>query len=246
MANSIECIELFLFLTSSTADASYQLIGSRLKDILSNAQRSQSQPTYEFNSGDSPNQSLDKFHHFTTPTLPHLLALLLHQSSSFPPPETSLLVIDSIATLFALAFPNTTEVTERQQTPVKKTDAAQWASGRRWSVMGELVSKIGRLAATQNIAILLTSQMTTRIRFETGAVLHPAISGGVWDAGIGTQVILFRDWMFQTADNSNNLGGYMPGVVLAGVTKTKGVAYEGVGRVATFRIQSVSVRDFLT
>lgn len=237
MANNIECFESSFFLTTAITDASYQLIGPRLKGIMSNDQRSQSQPTGELDSGDSPSQSLDKFHHFTTPTLPHLLALLIHQSSSFPPPETSLLVIDSMSTLFALAFPRTTD---RQQTPVKKTDAAQWASGRRWSVMGDLVSKIGRLAATQNIAILLTSQTTTRIRFETGAVLHPAISSGVWDAGIGTRVILFRDWMFQTVDNSNNRAGYMPGVVLAGVTKTKGVAYEGVGRVATFRIQSVS------
>jgi len=223
-------------------DTSYQFVGSRLGDFLSSTQVSQIQPTHEHESPDRPDTGLDNLYHFTTPTLPHLLALLTHQSTSFPPPGTSLIVVDSVSTLFALAFPKTTDNRDHQQTPVKKSDAAQWASGRRWAVMGDFLSSIGRLAATKNIAILLISQTTTRIRSETGAVLHPAISGTAWDTGIGTRLLLFRDWMFQTADGLSSQGRFMPGVRFAGVVKAKGVAYEGVGKVATFTIQKVSAQ----
>lgn len=214
-------------------------MGSRLRAFLSDTQESLSQPTYRTESGDRPDRRLENFHHFTTPTLAHLLALLTHQTTTFPPPGTSLIVVDSVSTLFALAFPKTTETTDHQQTPVKKSDAAQWASGRRWAAMGDFVSKIGRLAATKNIAILLTSQTTTRIRSETRAVLHPAISGTAWDTGIGTRIVLFRDWMFQRADAQSSQGEFMLGVRFAGVVKAKAIAYEGVGKVATFRIEEV-------
>ena len=184
---------------------------------------------------------LANFHHFATPTLPHLLALLTHPSSSFPPVETSLIVVDSISTLFALAFPKTAgeNATNQQNPAAKKSDAAHWASGRRWAVMGDLISKIGRLAATKNIAVLLTNQTTTRIRAETGAVLHPALSGSAWDTGISTRVVIFRDWMFQASEAASSQGEYVPGVRFAGVLKAKGILYEGVGKVATFVIEKV-------
>lgn len=215
------------------------MVGLRFKDILSGVFTPEEEPTSDPASIDS---YLEKFHHFTTPTLPHLLALLTHQSSSFPLTETSLIVIESISTLFALAFPKTAgENAITQQNPVaKKSDAAQWASGRRWAVMGELVSKISRLAATKNIAVLLTSQTTTRIRSETGAVLHPAISGSAWDTGISARAVIFRDWMFQASEAASSQGEYVPGVRFAGVVKANGVSYEGVGKVATFVIEKVS------
>ena len=59
---------------------------------------------------DDSNEDLDwkdHFHHLTTPTLAHLLALFLHppktstsRSPTFLPPKTALLVIDSISTVF--------------------------------------------------------------------------------------------------------------------------------------------------
>ena len=183
---------------------------------------------------------LDNIHRFTTPTLPHLLALLIHQSASFPPVNTSLIVIESVSTLFTLAFPKILENADILQTPAKKSDAVQWAAGRRWAVMGEFMSKIGRLAATSNIAILLTSQATTRIKFETRAVLHPAISGAAWDSGIGTRLVLFRDWLFRGAETLSSHGEYVPGVRFAGVMKAKGITYEGVGKLITFTIEGVS------
>ena len=221
-------------------DAAYRVVGSRLSEFISGFPSSPRQLAASSQSVDDTSALLDKFHHFTTPTLPHLLALLTHQSTSFPPQNVALIVIDSVSTLFALAFPKTLDSQDNLQTPAKKSDAAQWAAGRRWMVMGEFLSKISRLAATRNIAVLLTSQTTTRIRYESGAVLHPAISGTAWDNGIGTRLVLFRDWMFQTTQGTSSQGGYVPNVRYAGLVKAKGVFYEGVGKITTFKIDKVS------
>lgn len=195
---------------------------------------------------DPVDEYLKRLHRFITPSLPHLLALLTHQSSSFPPTETSLIVVDSISTLFAIAFPKTGENVSSQQPAAKKSDAAQWASGRRWAVMGDFISKISRLAATRNIAILLTSQMTTKVRSETGALLHPAISGTAWDTSISTRIVIFRDWVFQATDTTSSQGEYVSGVRLVGVVRAKGVSYEGVGKVVMFTIEKASTLEHCT
>lgn len=192
---------------------------------------------------ESVDDYLKRSHHFFTPSLPHLLALLTHHSSSFPPTNTSLIVVDSISTLFAMAFPKTGENASSQQPGAKKSDAAQWASGRRWAVMGDFIVKISRLAATRNIAILLTSQMTTRVGSESGAVMYPAISGTAWDTGISTRIVIFRDWIFQATDAASSRGEYVPGIRLAGVIKAKGVSCEGVGKVVMFTIETVNASD---
>ncbi|KAL2052373.1 hypothetical protein ABVK25_007245 [Lepraria finkii] len=224
-------------------DAAYRLVGSRLNEIISCFSNSQNQTAACSQPLTNTSDLLDRFHHYTTPTLPHLLALLTHQATSFPPPNTSLIVIDSFSTLFALAFPKTMESTDNPQTPAKKSDAAQWAGSRKWAVMGDFISKIGRHAATTNIAILLTGQTTTRIRSKTEAVLHPAISGTGWDSVLGTRVVLFRDWTFQITETPSSQGEYVPGVRFAGVVKAKGVSYEGVGKVVALRIEKGGLRE---
>ena len=218
------------------ADASCQFVGPRLKELIEHPRVFGKQAE---SSKFDLQARLNNLHHFTTPTLPHLLALLTHQSTSFPPLNTSLIVIDSVSTLFALAFPKILENADILQTPAKKSEAVQWSAGRRWAVMGDFMSKIGRLAATSNTAILLTSQTTTRIKHETRAVLHPAISGNAWDSGIGARLVLFRDWLFRGAETPSSRGEYVPGVRFAGVMKAKGVAYDGVGKVITFTIEEV-------
>ena len=104
--------------------------------------------------------------------------------------------------------------------------------------MGDFISKIGKLAATRNIAILLVSQTTTRIRAETGAVLHPALASTAWDAGIGSRIVLWRDWVYGLVEGSN-VRDFIPGVRCAGVIKAGGIAYEGLGKVTSFSIDKV-------
>lgn len=187
---------------------------------------------------------MSDFHHFTTPTLPHLLALCAHESSTFPPKGTGLIVVDSVSSLFAAAFPRANDDSDTKQTPEKpkKNDAGQWAASRKWAVMGELVSKLGKLAATNNIAILLTCETTTRIRMETGAMLHPAISGIAWESGISARIVLFRDWLFDPAKSSSQ-EGYMPGMRFAGILKAGGVSFERLEKIVSFLINKVC-RDY--
>jgi len=185
---------------------------------------------------------LDNFGHFLAPTLPHLLALLLHPSLNFPAEKTSLIVVDSISTLFATAFPRAIDAVDGRQATGKKNDITQWAASRRWSVMGDFVSKLGKLAVTRNIAVLLTSQTTTKVRAETGALLHPAVSGTAWDGGIASRIVLFRDWPPQQ-EGSQEEANRVRGVRYAGVLKAGGIAHGdsgGVGKVVAFTITSVS------
>ncbi len=148
-------------------------------------------------------------------------------------------MVDSISSLFAAAFPIANDGFDSKQISNKqKRDADQWATSRKLAFMGDFVSKLGKLATTKNIAILLTSQTATRIRADTGATLHPAISGTAWDAGLSARIVLFRDWFYQAAEASGN-GAYMPEVRFAGVLKAGGVSYEGLGRVVSFIIKKV-------
>ena len=184
---------------------------------------------------DNGRSGLDGLYHFTAPTLPHLLALVSHPTNCFPPPNSSLLVIDDISTLFNVAFRNAGEKGNDQQTPAKRGPASQWASGRRWAVMDNLISDLGRLAVTGNVAILLLSQMTTRIHEEARAMLRPAVTGNAWETGIATRIVLFRDWFFSSSEISSQVK-FQPGVRFAGVTKVKSASSEGVGRLVAFQI----------
>lgn len=190
-------------------------------------------------SSDSMQNLYARFKHYTIPTLPHLLALFLHPVPHFPPAGTSLVVIESISSLFDNAYQRTNFNRSKTQ-----TDAQKWAAGRKFAVMGELMTKLARLATINNIAILLTSQTITRVRSGQGALLLPAISGSEWDNGVSTQLVLFRDWApklgTQVAEDEAEKWHRLR---YAGVIKVKGVAMEENGRfdtVVPFSIEHVS------
>ena len=177
--------------------------------------------------------------HYVVPTLAHLMAMIAHPLENFPAKDTGLIVADDISTLFALAFPKAIDDAHKNQAPPKKYDAAQFASGRRWAVIGDLISKLGRLAVTWNIAILLLGKTITRVHSDTGAVLCPAVSGTAWDSGISNRIVLFRDWLFLAQDTSSQ-PEHVPGARFAGITKAKGVAYNGFDRTVAFTIEQVN------
>lgn len=138
---------------------------------------------------------LANFTHFQVHTLPHLLALIVTPPHGFPPPQSSLLVIDSASNLFTSTFPRTSEVgTRGNGVPEAKKGNLQWAANRKWPVMGDFVSKLGKLATLKNLAVVLTGQTTTKVRGMRKPVLRPAMSGTAWEAGINTRIVLFRDW----------------------------------------------------
>ena len=180
---------------------------------------------------------LNDFQHFTVPTLPHLLALLVDPIASFPRKETSLIVVDTLSTLVGTAFPRLVERHDVQPVSLKKSEAIQWAMSRKWSVVADLVSRLGKLAATKNVAVVVINQTNSRIRSEAGVILHSALSGKAWDSGISTRIVLFRDWILQTEDS--NQEKRFTGARLAGVIKGGRMAVGTLEKAVPFMIKKV-------
>lgn len=129
-----------------------------------------------------------RFKHLTAVTLSHVLALFLHPQGDFPPSDIDLIVLDSLSTVVDAAYhSNHSSATDR-------SDAIKWASGRRFAILGQLVNALSRVASVHNLAVLVTSHTVTRVRPNQGAMLLPALTGSEWNAGLSTQLILFRDW----------------------------------------------------
>ncbi|KAH0536144.1 hypothetical protein FGG08_006966 [Glutinoglossum americanum] len=232
-------------------DTSFALPGPRLQEILTaaiNPSLKASQPSQLLDQ--SLQDLLDNFHHFNAPTLSHILALLLHPAPSFPPMKTGLIVVDAISTLFGSEFPRLTGEGGRgckdNETLLKrKNDHSQWLSSRKWAVIGDFISKIGRLAAVRDVAILLISQTKMKVQTGAGAVLLSSISSSVWDVNIANQIFLFRDNPPQTRDGEGEEKALNSGKLrFAGVLRSRGVvSSDGVlGRVVPFVIEEKGIR----
>lgn len=179
------------------------------------------------------------FHHIAAPTLAHLLALFVQPPSSFPPPNTSLIVIDSLSTLLDNAYPRSAD----DRAARNKNEHTKWAAGRKLAVINELISTLGRIAAMHDIALLLASQTITRIRRGDRALLVPAISGAEWENGISTRLVLFRDWVPVQGKSTDADADKLRKARFAGVVKANGVTLAdegGVGNVVPFAVESVS------
>ncbi|MCJ1285281.1 hypothetical protein MMC26_004621 [Xylographa opegraphella] len=98
--------------------------------------------------------------------------------------------------------------------------------------MSDFHARLGKLAAMKNIAVLLISQTTTKVKTEFGTVLRPALSTRAWDAGIHNRIVLFRDW--EIAHDQQSRENRTKAIRYAGVTKIANVTYEGLGKVVSF------------
>ncbi|KAI4204777.1 MAG: hypothetical protein LQ350_000843 [Teloschistes chrysophthalmus] len=216
----------------------------RLRHLLSSSLQAQTEGEEASCGSDVTTRALsERFHHFMTPKLPHLLALLLHPTAAFPSTGVSLLIIDSISTVLTQAFAQCERLSDGR-TPGKKVDLAQWAAGRRWAVMADLMSAMGKLAATRNMPVLVINQTTTRLRPDTAASLQPAISGVAWESGISCRILLFRDWQLNPNGKSNqDKRRAIPGLRFAGVTKTGGECLDGFGDVIAFTIDKHGLHE---
>lgn len=171
-----------------------------------------------------PEDRLSSFHHSVKHTLPHLLALLLHPPSTFPPPGTRLLVLTNLHTLLETSNPRNTTFP-----PTIKPDIQKWAANRRYALLGSIISALNRLAASHGLAVLVTTGCATRMRSEFGAPgaplgLVPGVGGSEWETGVWARAAVLRDF-----------GGRF-----LGVSKARGTAVPagaaGLGTVVAFDI----------
>ncbi|KAL4957195.1 P-loop containing nucleoside triphosphate hydrolase protein [Aspergillus filifer] len=138
--------------------------------------------------------------HVRAQSLPHLLALLLHTPSGFPPEGCKLLVIDSASGPIHSYFPNPTELRSRlaQSKNIDKAQV-QWLMNRSSNVTSDLANQLAKLATTHQMAVLAINQMRTRIRGQPRATLCPVLSGGSWESSISTRLVLYRDFAMTEA-----------------------------------------------
>ncbi|KAI4716042.1 P-loop containing nucleoside triphosphate hydrolase protein, partial [Aureobasidium sp. EXF-10727] len=184
---------------------------------------------------------LDRFHAYSTPTLAHLLALTLHPPQSFPPPGTALMVLDDLQAIFEVSYPRNRANTFSSH----KSEAARWAAGRRYGIMGTLISALKKLAALNDMAIIVTTGCATRVRPASGlgAVLVPGMGGAEWEAGISNRLVMFRDFRLGSwAQQQQN----PESARYIGLQKNSGVAFsdEGeTGQVVPFSIDKDGLKD---
>lgn len=183
----------------------------------------------------TPEDLINNLIYIRTPTLPHLLSLLLRPPQNFPPPETTLLIVDSASALFPSYFPNPSEYRTRlAQSGMTDKGKIQWLVNRKWSVMGEIASHLVRLATTRRLAVLLLNQTHTRIRGQPRATLCPILAGSSWESAISTRIVMYRDF-------SPNRG--YPSVHIAEVTKRSGrmLPRRLEENIIPFRVETVSL-----
>ena len=179
------------------------------------------------------------FHHLAAPTVAHLLALFVRPPPSFPPPNTSLVVIDSLSALFESAYPRNVD----DGASKSRTEQSKWVAGRKLAVINELILALARLAAMYDIAFLVASQTVTRIQGRSRALLVPAVSTAEWENGVSTRLVLFRGWITTQGGSTAADAAGPQSARFIGVVKANGLTLAdegGVGNVVPFAVERVS------
>jgi hypothetical protein len=173
-------------LLSLAADASKPLTSPNLEKLGQNATEAAPANEAETSTPFLPTV----LHRITLHTLSHLVALVLHPTESFPPPNTKLVVIESLNMVLDQDYPRLPYLTGT------RTESQKWKASRRYAVLGSLASGLTALAALYNMAVIVTTGCSNRTRFEDGmnAALAPGIGGAEWETGVWNRVAMFHDF----------------------------------------------------
>ncbi|KAL3590074.1 hypothetical protein FPOAC2_12256 [Fusarium poae] len=167
-----------------------------------------------------------QFYHYSCFTLPHLISLVSRPTTKLIPMNISLVIISSFSALVNSALP-------------KSNDSKSASTGnkglsplvKRRQALQSIMSALHKLAATRNCAIVVLSQCATKMHSERGATLTAAINANVWEQGVSTRLVTFRDWVWQ--------GNSLTSVFLVGLQKVDGrVCQEAVENIVAFRVES--------
>ncbi|EFR04561.1 hypothetical protein MGYG_07566 [Nannizzia gypsea CBS 118893] len=137
--------------------------------------------------------------HLQPTTLAHLLALTSYPMSDFPPPNTGLIVLDSISCLFGSEFrsklPSRLNKARDLNSAAASRDKDSQESKLWWKLIGTLSSNLNALASRLDCAVIVVNEMVTRFRSGQKPMLHVAISGYTWDTSVATRIILYWHWL---------------------------------------------------
>lgn len=186
-------------------------------------------------------------------TLPHLLALISRPATTAIAADVSLIVISSLSALINSSLPRSLEGKGAKK-PAKgvflylytkleilsfsltPTSLGPTQASKRLQGLQFIITTLQKLAATKNCAVVLLSQCATKMRSEQMATLIPSINTTVWEQGVSTRLVLFRDWAWNASKSSS--------VFLAGLQKIDGrAAQDAVEHVSAFKVESVGYID---
>lgn len=115
---------------------------------------------------------------------------MLYPKSDFFPSDIRLLVLDGLDTLVNLDYP-------RYQTHTSlKPEQQRWQAGRRYAILGSVISAFNKQAVLHNMAVIVTTSCSTRMRADSGSgvALVPGAGGAEWEAGVWNRLVVFRDF----------------------------------------------------
>ncbi|OIW32197.1 P-loop containing nucleoside triphosphate hydrolase protein [Coniochaeta ligniaria NRRL 30616] len=201
-------------------DCLYPVCSRRLSAVIAGKSEALEEPKSD---------SIDSVIQCTCPSLPHFIALLCRPTESSVPPGTSLIVIDSLSALLNHSFPRVPD-----QKAGNSASRGPNSSARRLQVLQHIISALQKLAATRDLAIVVLTQCASKMQAERGASLVPAINASVWDQGIPTRLVLYRDWVMHE--------GKPLGLHFAGIQKVNGKNDNAAIRdIVAFRVESTGL-----
>lgn len=166
-----------------------------------------------------------RFFHYSCLTLPHFIALVSRPTPKSIAANCSLLVISSLSALINSALPKSHDAKA-----APKLSKGPTPSAKRVQALQSIMNALQKLAATRNCAVVILSQCATKVHSERGATLTAAVNATVWEQGVSTRLVLFRDWIWQ--------GNKLASVFLAGLQKLDGKAtHEAVESIVAFKVE---------
>ena len=177
-------------------------------------------------------EASNRFHHYNTPSLAHLLALVQHARPDFCPTRTALLVLDDVTVLFP---PAAAKPAAKTQSTPRSTNAA---------LQSVLLNALSRIAATCNVAVVINSYVSTRLRQIGVALLAATHSSKEWDEQLASRIVLFRDFPPRVVSQSKSrMHGNLLGTLrYAGIIKAHGqsaIENDKLSNVVSFSISDV-------
>ncbi|KAL7916016.1 P-loop containing nucleoside triphosphate hydrolase protein [Trichoderma velutinum] len=179
--------------------------------------------------GDVQEIDPSKLVQYSCMTLPHLLALISRPTTTTIATDVSLIIISSLSALINSSLPRSLEGRGNPKQAKGPTQASKRLQGLQF-----IINTLQKLAATKNCAVVLLSQCATKMRNEQKPTLIPSINTTVWEQGVSTRLVLFRDWAWNANKSSS--------VFLVGLQKIDGrVAQGAVEHVSAFKVEPAGI-----
>ncbi|KAL7789009.1 P-loop containing nucleoside triphosphate hydrolase protein [Trichoderma ceciliae] len=179
--------------------------------------------------GDAQDVDPSKLVQYSCMTLPHLLALISRPTTATIAPDVSLIIISSPSALINPSLPRSLEGRGNAKPAKGPTPSSKRLQGLQF-----IINTLQKLAATKDCAVVLLSQCATKMRGEQRATLIPSINTTVWEQGVSSRLVLFRDWAWN--------GNKSSGVFLAGLQKIDGRAVQdAVEHVSAFKVEPAGI-----